>query len=302
MKRYLYVTAAVSVAAMVWSCSGKKKSVPECYESWPIGISMGVQTTAERMLEAKDAGFGYVEVGMPRKRDMPAQERIEGIERFRVDAERIGITVWSIHLPYGRDWDPSDTDEEARQRTVADVGAMIEMVAPLKPQKLVIHASYEPIADSLREAKFAAAVKSLNELVPYAKKIGAQLLIEDLPRTCLGNTAEEMHRLLAAVDPSVGVCFDTNHLLQETPQEFARSMGSSIKSLHVSDYDMVDERHWLMGKGVIEWEDLIAAIAEGGYDGVFMFEVGGYKAYQEVTDTWNTMRERLVQADRTNNK
>ena len=105
-----------------------------------------------------------------------------------------------------------------------------------------------------------------------------------------------MNLLLAAVGPSSGVCFDTNHLLKEPPREFARSMGSHVKSLHVSDYDMIDERHWLMGNGVIEWEDLIAAIAESGYDGVFMFEVGGYKSYQEVTDTWTAMRERLAVA------
>ncbi len=295
MNGSVITASGLLLAFIAAGCSGNKKSVPDAYESWPMGISIGIQTPVEKLAEVKEAGFDWVEVVFPRKRDMPAEERIDEIERFRTDAANAGISVWSVHLPYGRDWDPSDTDEELRQRNVADVGALIEMAAPLEPRKFILHASYEPITDEDREAKFQAAVRSLNALAPYAAETGAQLLIEDLPRTCLGNTSVEMHRLLAAVDPSIGVCFDTNHLLKETPQDFARSMGSAIKSLHVSDYDMVDERHWLMGGGVIEWEEVISAIAAGGYDGVFLFEAGKYDSYREVADTWEAMRVRLAQ-------
>lgn len=294
MKRLRFIFAGLLLAIVAAACSGRKNAVLEAYESWPMGISVKIQTPAEKLVQVKEAGFDWIEVVFSRQRDMSAEERMEEIERFRADAAAAGLSVWSIHLPFGKGWDPSDTLEETRLRNVADVAAIIGMAGALKPHKLVMHASYGIIADEVREAKFQAAVKSFNELAPAAAKIGAQLLVEDLPRTCLCNTSEEMHRFLAAVDPSIGVCFDTNHLLQETPQAFARSIGSAIESLHVSDYDMVDEKHWLMGRGVIEWEDLIAAIAETGYDGVFLFEVKTYESYREVADTWEAMRERLA--------
>jgi sugar phosphate isomerase/epimerase len=295
MKGLKLILTTLLPALFALGCSGehKQKSLVEIYESWPMGVSMGVNTPAQRMQEAKNAGFDYVEVSLPRDRSMCAEERMAGIERFRADAEQIGITVWSVHLPYGKDWDPGETDEEARLKNVADVGALIEMAAPLKPQKFVLHASWEPVADEVREAKFEAAAHSFSALAPVANAFGAQLLVEDLPRTCLCNTAAETLRFLAAAESSIGVCFDTNHLLKEQSYEFARSLGSVIESLHVSDYDMVNERHWLMGKGVIDWEETIDAIAESGYDGVFMFEVGGYDKYSEITDTWKAMRDRL---------
>lgn len=80
-------------------------------------------------------------------------------------------------------------------------------------------------------------MNSINALAEAARGTGAQLLVEDLPRTCLCNTSDEMLALFGRLDPSVGICFDTNHLLQETPEAFAGPVGGRIASLHVSDYD-----------------------------------------------------------------
>jgi sugar phosphate isomerase/epimerase len=44
------------------------------------------------------------------------------------------------------------------------------------------------------------------------------------------------------------VCFDTNHLLKESSEDFARAVGPHIVTLHVSDYDGKDERHWMAGE------------------------------------------------------
>ena len=40
-------------------------------------------------------------------------------------------------------------------------------------------------------------------------------------------------------------------------------------TLHVSDFDGVDERHWMPGKGIVDWNDVIAALVEVGYEGPF---------------------------------
>lgn len=72
---------------------------------------------------------------------------------------------------------------------------------------------------------------------------------------------------------SVGICFDTNHMLNEKSEEFIRTVGNRIRTIHVADYDRVNERHWMPGRGVNDWNAIISALIETGYHGAFMYEV-----------------------------
>ena len=66
---------------------------------------------------------------------------------------------------------------------------------------------------------------------------------------------------------------DTNHMLFETPQHYIRKIGNKIKSLHVSDRDFDKERHYMTGYGILNWKEIISALEEIKYNGVFMFEI-----------------------------
>ena len=82
-----------------------------------------------------------------------------------------------------------------------------------------------------------------------------------------------------------------NHLLQETSEEFIVRVGSRITTLHISDYDGIDERHWLPGveKGVINWNNVVDSLVSIGYEGPFMFESAG--TFEEKINCWNEMKE-----------
>ncbi len=97
-------------------------------------------------------------------------------------------------------------------------------------------------------------MKILNQV---AKENGIVLALENLPRTCLGNTSEEMLSLLN--ETGAAFIFDTNHSLSEDNVSFLQNMiqhGYCPVSLHISDYDYVDERHDLPGNGVNDWKKL----------------------------------------------
>lgn len=74
--------------------------------------------------------------------------------------------------------------------------------------------------------------------------------MENLPRTFLCNCAFDIKQLLEASD-SLKICFDVNHLLQESHEEFVNMIRGDIVTLHISDYDFVNERHWMPGEGKI---------------------------------------------------
>jgi sugar phosphate isomerase/epimerase len=113
--------------------------------------------------------------------------------------------------------------------------------------------------------------------------VNGQLALECLPRTCLGNTADELLQIVSAVGNDLGVCFDSNHLLKEKPEEFVAKTGSRIVTVHLSDFDGVDERHWLPGTGIINWTEVVSELVKSGYQGPFMFEASKHKPESDGT-------------------
>ena len=70
------------------------------------------------------------------------------------------------------------------------------------------------------------------------------------------------------------VCFDTNHLLKENPVDFIHKIGKRIITTHVSDYDFINERHWLPGEGGLDWQAILHALKDVGYSGMWLYEIG----------------------------
>ena len=44
-------------------------------------------------------------------------------------------------------------------------------------------------------------------------------------------------------------------------------------SLHISDYDFINERHWLPGEGKLDWQAILNAFKNIGYNGVWLYEI-----------------------------
>ncbi len=195
-------------------------------------------------------------------------------KQIAADANAEGVDSWSFHLPfyYFPGADIAKLDETERKASVAFQSEWLKRIADAGFHHAVIHPSDEPIADADRAVALEHSKQSIAELAQVAKREGIILAVEDLPRSCLGNCSKEIAELIS-LDDSVGVCFDTNHLLLEPIEGFVRRFGDRIVTLHVSDYDFVDERHWLPGEGKINWADLMDTLDAIGYDGVLMYEV-----------------------------
>ena len=111
------------------------------------------------------------------------------------------------------------------------------------------------------------------KLADVAAENGAVMAVENLPRTCLGRDSSDMLQLLEA-DDRLRVCFDTNHLLRETHADFVKAVGERIVTTHISDYDFVDEKHWLPGEGKVDWPALAKLLKNADYQGVWLYELG----------------------------
>lgn len=198
-------------------------------------------------------------------------------EELKSLSTQYGVNLWSYHLPFGAPdvLDIASRDEAIREKTVAYWCELIKKGAEIGIKRFVAHPSSEPKSKEpdVREAEIEQSMRSLRMLAEVAAAHGAIVAVEDLPRSCLGRNSEELLRLISA-DARLGICFDTNHLLREDLYEFAERIAHKIVTVHISDYDFINERHWLPGEGKIDWPRLYGILVQNGYRGAWMYEFG----------------------------
>lgn len=261
-------------------------AVPE--PQWFLGTSFRLNGPLQ-LEDVKLAGLDGIELTF-HGLDIGLPEVRRQIEETAEASARLGLAVWSMHIPFGDDWDPSLIDEPKREQAAENVCGVIKLARELEIGTLVYHPSFEPVLPRERAARLDICRDTLAELGQEAHSSGIKLAIECLPRTCLGNTSAEIAQLIDDI-PALGICCDVNHLLQEPPEHFIRRLGQRIVTTHISDNDGLDEKHWLPGLGTIAWRNVIAAFVESGYRGAFMYEVRDCDPFR-IKENW----ERLIEA------
>lgn len=195
-------------------------------------------------------------------------------EKYAVMAEDEGVELWSVHLPFSGVLDISNPFKELRDITLYTNRTLIEAAGKAGIKVAVLHPSSEPIDSDMRPEQLELSKEAIVLLREQCDKAGMFLAVENLPRTCLCNRSGEMIELLK--DTGAGVVFDTNHSLSETNTDFLSALiesGLPIHSLHISDYDFIDERHRLPGDGINDWNALLAILEKAQYGGPLMYEV-----------------------------
>jgi len=237
---------------------------------WKTALSTGC-TDLEKLSHFRSCGIDAVELSM--RWDLYADVDWQA---FGQNAAMAGMEIWSVHLPFSSSINIASPDEASRANAVRHQCDLMQKAASIGVRRFIIHPSAEPIADEERPIWIASARRSLAEMAEYAQKLSSVVCVENLPRTCLGHTADEMLELLSA-DSRLRVCFDVNHLLTSygtTHREFVQKLGDRIVTTHMSDYDFVDEKHFFPGNGMLNWNDVISALEEADYSGPFLFEGG----------------------------
>lgn len=238
-----------------------------------IGLSSaGFHFTEENFKELNKANIKYIEIS----RGWREYDDLD-YDQIKEFCEKYNVTPWSYHLPFAgpNELDIASLDSQIRENTVACWFKNIDRGAKLGVKIFVAHPSSEPKSEDpeTRQKQIEASRQSLKELAEYAAKYNAVIAVEDLPRTCLGRNSNEMAELVSA-DKRLKVCLDTNHMLIDSNLNLIEKLGDKIITLHVSDYDFTDEKHWLPGEGKVDWQAVYKAILNTGYKGIWLYEIG----------------------------
>lgn len=277
------------------SCNPKTNTKLDEWKAGSANDDIFIDMTQEDMNNLVKNDLEYLEVDWLYSTDKTYKDIQTWANGIKKHADKAGVEIWSVHLPFGGPFDISQTNDTLRQRAVElNRNDMILSAKTVSPKKFVIHPSAEPIADEERAARIQASKKSLRELAVTAKELNIPLLVENLPRTCLGNTSTELLDIINGID-NTAICFDVNHLLIESQITFVKNTKGKIQSTHMSDYDRKNERHWLPGEGVIDWNELLSALIESGYKGPFIYEASRGKepnivTIQSLGDRWKKLK------------
>lgn len=271
-----------------------------------LGTSVQLkEVTPEKMKYAKSVGIDYIEIGMSSIKmgltgdeyTIQNKDEVLGLVRqAKQAADDAGITIWSVHMPYGPKIDLSLPNEDDRRKVVQLQKVIaLEFVSILRPKIVLFHPSFFLPRNEM-EARKKQLVKSSTELDQVVKQIGATMVLENMndaheQHMVLMQTTKDIVEVMNLVPGDIYSAVDLNHI--NHPEQVIRALGKRVKTLHVSDGTGIQEKHWLpcSGKGVNDWVSILSALNDTGYSGPFMFETARteYSDFRELTACYDKM-------------
>lgn len=193
------------------------------------------------------------------------------------------VQFHSMHSPmytsndFARNTDPPlnivDPDKRRRIEAMDEIKRALE-VAEIAPFRFLVqhvglgHESYEP-------RKFEAALSSIEHLRAFARPLGVNLLVENIPNEL--STPERLMELIRALHyEDLGVCFDTGHAhIMSSVHQAMGVLESRIRSTHVHDNQRDRDAHLWPGEGNIDWSQTVQSLRSAPRAPALLMEIEG---------------------------
>lgn len=204
----------------------------------------------------------------------------EKAQNLRKYADGIGIACTQAHAYFHSSTGDENTDAEIFKKIVHDM----EIASILGAEIIAVHPKQHLKYAENSEKLFHLNVKFYKDLIPYCKKFGIKVAMEnmfqwDTPNdraidsTC--SQAEEFCKYIDAVDSEwIVALLDVGHtaLVNADLSDFIRKLGTRLKALHVHDNDKRHDCHTLPFTGNLDFGILTQALADANYNGNFTYE------------------------------
>jgi sugar phosphate isomerase/epimerase len=253
-----------------------------------VYVARPIEEAAPRI---RGAGIRLVELwgDTPTHLDPVTRPR-ERAEEVAAVLQALDMKPVSLHAPFSG-FDLSSPDKTQRTASVNAVLRSVEFCRNVRCPHIVVHVSASPGVKSQAalDRRREYAVDALQAITESTKKNGVEVLLENMvihPNYLrLGSEVEALLDLVARFSgEGVSICIDTGHsfLNKQNPSEDIRKAGKHLRSLHINDNDGVRDRHWVPGRGGIDWPAVSSALREVKYGGVFLLEIYGFDVVRET--------------------
>ena len=266
------------------------------------------------------AGLGYAWIELSPKDDFIPffrHPRIDdaGVRRLKKVAADAGVGFASI-IPLNR-W--SGPDEDQRQAAVRSWKRSIQIAVDLGVDVLNSEFNGRPEDPETAEAMF---LRSMDELLPVLEREGVSLVLEPHPDDFVEDGLDAVGLVKGLNHPSVSFLYCTPHAFHQrhAPAEVIAAAGDLVTYVHLADaFDHTAShglryitnppgnpvrvhQHMEVGRGEVPYDEVFAALAAVGFDGVvsscvFGFEEDARAISERQRDTAVALVEKHFGAD-----
>ena len=239
------------------------------------------------MVLCREAGFTSLDLRLSSqaKRGYPLEgnDWERWAEKIGLEAQRLGLDFPQAHAFVYRTAESTDMTLD-RPWYEERIRRSIRVAGMLNIPWIVIHPadfSSDDTYDFEKNRSFNLAYWA--PFVDLAIQCGVGIAFENLyPSGRLPKRyCSDFHELMDLADAfgteHVGICWDTGHAAiagQDQPAAFC-AIGSRLKALHIHDNHQrtKGDEHMIPYFGTLNWNKILQAISETGYDGAFAFEI-----------------------------
>lgn len=243
--------------------------------------------TFEEMIDIlAEAGYDAIDFSLHAVKNL-AEIKPEVFGELRKRAEDKGMCFNQAHAPFHSSY----VDEEQTKTRFNEIVIAMERAAILGAESIVVHpCQHLPYKEpGVPEQLFEINMDFYNRLKPYCEKFGIKVAVENMWQHYEGSNkimqstcarVQEHIRYVDNLDSKwFTACLDIGHafLVSENPADSIRALGSErLGALHVHDVDGIHDSHTIPYFGVIDWDDVMSALAEIGYKGDLTFEADSF--------------------------
>lgn len=173
----------------------------------------------------------------------------------------------------------ADLTESIRKASLEEMLHSLEVISDLGSPKTVLHPSIvsglgEFVKDTVREY----SLEALNTIMEKARSLGIRLCFENMfPRYGAFAEPDEFAEIFERF-PDLRMTLDTGHAHIGNKQgsrniKFIRRFPDRIAHIHISDNSGKQDDHLAIGKGTINFREIIKELVKAGYDETVTFEI-----------------------------
>lgn len=202
--------------------------------------------------------------------------------RMRELADSLGVTIEQAHAPMPLSRGREDYDSVI----LGKVLQTMEAASIMGVKNIVVHPMQHKVPFlNTREEMFDANVRMYKEMMPYCEQWNITVCTENMwhvgfdNRTIINSVCAdpvEFRDMIDAVDhPRFRACLDIGHcfVCNIDPVYAIRTLGKDrIACLHVHDVDYSDDCHTMPYIRRVNWDAVLRALAEIGYEGSLTYE------------------------------
>ena len=210
----------------------------------------------------------------------------ETAERRRKFCDERGIVFNQSHAPFSFNWANNDLAENIAkpriERSIEIAGLMGVKIAVVHPIHWFEYKGHEEEARRIN-------LEYYRGLIPVARNAGVKIAVENMgqkevKRKCIsddvGSRVADLASYIDELDSEwIVACLDLGHcsLIGEEAQDAIRYLGKDrLKALHTHDNSYTGDDHQLPGMGKMDWNAIMQALKDIGYEGELTYEADGF--------------------------